>query len=360
MIKELVENVTFYPMMFDPILKEMVWGGTLLSKKYGRSDKSDKIGESWDVSCHKNGESIVANGALRGYSLKNILQKYPREILGTSYNSSHGFPLLLKLIHANDVLSVQVHPPDSYAQSHEGEPFGKTEMWYILEAEANAELVYGLKQGTDKNLFCKHMEDNKLGECLNRLSVKAGDAIFIPAGLVHAIGKDILLCEIQQNSDLTYRVYDWNRTGLDGKPRKLHIEQALDVIDFNMIYPVSPIQGLRVEEPGCIRTFLVGCEHFAVEKIDVYTHVNDNTNGEGFHTLTVVSGSGEIIFKSGSLSFKAGDSLLIPAVIGRYEIRGKCCAIKAFVPKSVEHMTSSISDRGFSIRQIMTSIAGLR
>lgn len=360
MIKELALKDTFYPLMFEPVLKEMVWGGTLLSEKYGRCAKSDKIGESWDVSCHKNGESAVANGMFRGFSLKDLIEKYPREILGPSFGRPVEFPLLLKLIHANDVLSVQVHPPDSYAQSHEGEQFGKTEMWYILEAEANAELVYGLKHGTDKAAFCKHMEDNKLGECLNRLSVKAGDAVFIPAGLVHAVGKDILLCEIQQSSDLTYRVYDWNRTGIDGKPRKLHIEQALDVIDFNMTYPVSPIPGLSVDEPGCVRTYLVGCRYFAVEKIDIQTHVSENTYGERFHTLTVIEGAGEVIFKSGSLNFKTGDSLLLPAIMDKYEIRGQCRAIKSYVPKSVEDIITLISERGFSIEQIVNSVAGLR
>jgi mannose-6-phosphate isomerase len=266
---------------------------------------------------------------------------------------------LLKLIHANDVLSVQVHPPDSYAQSYEGEPFGKTEMWYILEAEADAELVYGLKQGTDRASFCKHMEQNSLDQCLNRLKVKAGDAVFIPAGLVHAIGKDILLCEIQQSSDLTYRVYDWNRTDIDGNPRMLHIEQALDVIDFSMRYPVSPIPGLRVEELGCIRTILVVCNYFAVEKIDIHTNATENTDGVRFNTLTVIRGLGEIIFESGSLNFKEGDSLLIPAALGKYEIRGECVIIKAYVPKSIENEISLLLGAGFSMQQIMTSIAGL-
>jgi mannose-6-phosphate isomerase len=359
MITELVGNA-FYPLMFEPILKEMVWGGTLLSKKFGRCAKYDKIGESWDVSCHKNGESIVANGELYGFPLRDIIKKYQREILGTSFDSTVEFPILLKLIHANDALSVQVHPPDSYAQSHEGEPFGKTEMWYILEAGADAELVYGLKKGTDKASFCKYMEQNKLDECLNRLKVRSGDAVFIPAGLVHAIGKDILLCEIQQSSDLTYRVYDWNRTGIDGNPRKLHIDQALDVIDFNLIHPVSPIPGLNIVEPGCVRTFLVCCKYFAVEKIDINTYVTENTDGERFHTLTAIRGLGEITFESGSLSFKAGDSLLIPAALGKYEIRGECGVIKAYVPESVEHTISLLMSEGFTTQQIINSVMGLK
>jgi len=355
---ESIEN-TMYPLMFEPVLIEMVWGGTLLRQKYGRRAESDKIGESWDISCHKKGESIVANGALRGYSLKDIIKKFPHEIFGTSFGDSYDFPLLLKLIHANDVLSVQVHPPDSYAQLHEDEPFGKTEMWYILEAGADAELVYGLTKDTDKAMFCKYMEQDKLDECLNRIKVKAGDAVYIPAGLVHAIGKDILLCEIQQSSDLTYRVFDWNRTGIDGNPRKLHIEQAIDVIDFNTIHPVSPIPGLSVEEAGCVRTFLVGCKYFAVEKIDIRTDVKESTNGERFHTLTVIKGLGEINFKSGSLNFNAGDSLLIPAALGEYEIQGECSVIKAYVPKSVEDVISLLLNKGFSIKQIMSSVAGL-
>ncbi len=358
MIAELVGN-TLYPLAFEPVLKEMVWGGTLLRQRYGRRTESDKIGESWDVSCHKNGESIVANGDLQGLLLKDVLKKYPREIMGASFDGFVEFPLLLKLIHANDVLSVQVHPPDLYAKLHEGEPFGKTEMWYILEAGADAELVYGLTKGTDKTSFCKCMEQNKLDKCLHRLRVKAGDAVFIPAGLVHAIGKDIVLCEIQQSSDLTYRVYDWNRFGIDGNPRKLHVKQALDVIDFNMTYPVSPIPGIRVEESGCIRTFLVGCKYFAIEKIDVHAYIAEDTESERFHTLTIIRGSGEIIFKSGSLSFKAGDSLLIPAALGKYEIKGECGVIKAYVPKSAEDIISQLLSRGFSIQQIMNSVAGL-
>lgn len=358
MMAELVEN-TMYPLMFEPVLIEMVWGGTLLNQKYGRCAESDKIGESWDISCHQKGESIVANGALRGYSLNDVIKKFPREIFGTSLGDSYEFPLLLKLIHAKDVLSVQVHPPDLYAQLHEGEPFGKTEMWYILDAGADAELIYGLTKGTDQAIFSKCMEQNKLDECLHRLKVKAGDAVYIPAGLVHAIGKDILLCEIQQSSDLTYRVFDWNRTGIDGNPRKLHIEQALDVIDFNMTYPVSPIPGLNIEESGCVRTFLVACEYFAVEKIDIRTNVAENTYGERFHTLTIIRGLGEIIFESGSLNIKAGDSLLLPAALGEYEIRGECEVIKAYVPKSIEEVTSFLLRKGFSVQQIMNSVAGM-
>jgi len=358
MMAKLVENI-LYPLKFEPVLIEMVWGGTLLRQKYGRCVESDKIGESWDISCHQKGESIVANGALRGISLKCILEKYPREILGASFGGSYEFPLLLKLIHAKDVLSVQVHPADLYAQSHEGEPFGKTEMWYILEAGDDAELIYGLKKGTDKATFCECMEQNKLDECLNRLKVKAGDAVYIPAGLIHAIGKDILLCEIQQSSDLTYRVFDWNRTGIDGNPRKLHVEKALDVIDFNMTHPVSPILGLSFEEPGCVRTFLVGCKYFAIEKIDIRAGVKENTDGERFHTLTVIRGLGEIIFKSGSINFKAGDSLLLPAALGEYEIRGECGVLKAYVPKGVEEIISFLLGKGFTIQQIMNSVAGL-
>jgi len=358
MMVELAVN-TFYPLLFQPVLKEMVWGGTLLGQKYCRNVKSDKTGESWDISCHKNGESIITNGQLSGVSLKALIKKNPNEILGYSFDSNTEFPLLLKLIHANDVLSVQVHPPDSYAQSREKELFGKTEMWYILEAAADAELVYGLKEGIDKLTFCTLMEQNRFDECLHRLKVKAGDAVFIPAGLVHAIGKGILLCEIQQNSDLTYRVFDWNRTGIDGNPRKLHIGQALDVIDFDMINPTAPIPGLSTVEFGCVRSYLVCCKYFAVEKIDVFDHVEENTNGERFHTLTAIKGSGEIIFESGSLCFKAGDSLLIPAALGKYEIKGQCGFLKAYVPKSVQEILASLLSKGFFMEQIMNSVAGM-
>ena len=226
----------FYPIKFKALYKDYVWGGRNLPRIGKEIPEEGKVAESWELSCHKNGTSVIANGIFEGTELTGLIEKYGRQVIGTALDEKHvkKFPLLIKFIDANDRLSVQVHPTDEYAFVHENGELGKNEMWYIISAEPGATLVAGVKEGVTKEIFAKAIEEGKVEECLNSIAVKEGDIINIPAGLVHAIGKGIILAEVQQNSDTTYRVYDYGRLGADGKPRELHVEKSLETIDFSM------------------------------------------------------------------------------------------------------------------------------
>ncbi|MFW6029589.1 MAG: type I phosphomannose isomerase catalytic subunit, partial [Halanaerobiales bacterium] len=259
----------FYPLKFIPIYKEKIWGGKNIQTFFHRTLTKNNIGESWEVAAHKNGESKISNGRYQGSGLKSLFKKYPKELLGQNFEDtdSDRFPLLVKILDANDKLSVQVHPDNQYAKKIENE-LGKTEMWYILDAKENAKLVYGVKDDTDKNSFAKAINEGNLENYLNEIVVSKGDVIFIPAGTVHAIEEGILLAEIQQNSDTTYRVYDWNRTDKDGQSRQLHVDKALDVINFDQDISNAKAKILRKQLEGYTRSFLAACPYFITEKIE--------------------------------------------------------------------------------------------
>ncbi len=349
-----------YPLMFQPILKEKIWGGKAIQKKFGRSLPSDKIGESWDVACHKNGTSVVANGSLKGKTLEQLIDSYSSTLLGHQIYKrySNKFPLLIKILDANQYLSVQVHPSDAYAALHEDGQMGKTEMWYIIHAEPGARLIYGVLPDTTKSDFENALRKGQLEKYLNSIEVNSGDVLYIPAGVVHAIGPGIMICEIQQNSDATYRVYDWNRLGDDGKPRELHIDKALDVIDFTGKHPREKLSGLSVNEDGSIRTHYVACPHFAMEKIECRGAVKEIADGSKFFTLTAVEGHGELEYAEGKQAFKAGDSMLIPACLGEYYIKGNCTVIKAYVPDREKDIIEPLTAKGYTLEQLKI-IAGL-
>ena len=214
------------PFVLKAPCKDYLWGGNRL-REFGKESDADKIAESWELSCHPDGESVIASGDYAGMTLPAFLAAHP-EAAGESCRDFERFPVLIKLIDAHDNLSVQVHPDDAYALAHEGE-YGKTEMWYIVDAEPGAELLYGFARDVTKEEFRRAIEENTLLDLVRHVPVRPGDVFFIPAGTLHAIGKGILIAEIQQNSNTTYRVYDYGRVGKDGKPRELHIAKALDV-----------------------------------------------------------------------------------------------------------------------------------
>src|SRR5215469_11272222 len=226
-----------YPLVFQPIFKERVWGGRELERLFNKILPATKpIGESWEISDRPGDESVIANGAFAGKTLRWLMENYPVEMLGRARPTAGSrFPILCKILDARDKLSLQVHPPAAKATELNGEP--KTEMWFIADAEPTAELFVGLKPGVTRNEFEKKIADGTVAECFHRAPVRTGDAMFLPSGRVHAIGAGLVIFEIQQNSDTTYRVFDWNRVGLDGKPRELHIPQSLASIDFNDFEP---------------------------------------------------------------------------------------------------------------------------
>ena len=225
-----------YPLTFQPIFKQRVWGGRELERLYHKSLPPDvPIGESWEITDRPGDVSIVANGPLAGKDLRWLMQNHAAELLGDRKAHGRRFPLLIKILDAQEKLSLQVHPPAVRAAELGGEP--KTEMWYIAEAAPGAELYVGLKSGVTRAEFERKVEAGTVAECFHRMRVQTGDAMFLPSGRVHALGAGLVIFEIQQNSDTTYRVFDWNRLGLDGKPRELHVPQSLASIDFNDFEP---------------------------------------------------------------------------------------------------------------------------
>jgi mannose-6-phosphate isomerase len=252
-----------YPLTFKPLFKERVWGGHQLQKLYGKPlPPNVPIGESWEITDRDGDVSVIANGPLAGRDLHWLMEHHRAELLGAA--APHGrFPLLIKILDARDRLSLQVHPPAQQAAALGGEP--KTEMWYIAEATPGAELYVGLKRGVTRAEFERRLQDGTVEDCFHRLPVRAGDTVFLPSGRVHAIGAGLVIFEIQQNSDTTYRVFDWNRVGLDGKPRALHIQQSLESIDFNDFEPSLVRQEFAGSGPCKIRS-LVRHPLFTVEE----------------------------------------------------------------------------------------------
>jgi len=226
-----------YPFIFQPILKERIWGGRELERLYAKPLPPGKpIGESWEISDRPGDASVIANGPLAGKTLRWLMENHAAEILGKAKPAAEGrFPLLCKILDAREKLSLQVHPPADKAKKLKGEP--KTEMWFITDAAPDASLYVGLKRGVTRAEFEKKISDGSVADCFHRIPVRAGDAMFLPSGRVHAIGDGLVIFEIQQNSDTTYRVFDWNRVGLDGKPRELHVAQSLASIDFKDFEP---------------------------------------------------------------------------------------------------------------------------
>ncbi len=321
-----------YPLKLQPIYKETIWGGSKLREKFNKDIPSDYTGESWEVACHKNGTSIISNGALKGKSLDNVIKLYGVLLLGSrvGVKGVEKFPLLVKILDASDKLSVQVHPDDGYAMKHEKGELGKTEMWYVIDAEPGAQLIYGVKQGTTQQKFKQSIIDGNLEEQLNHVDVEAGDVFHIPSKTLHAIGKGILIVEIQQNSDTTYRVYDWNRVGADGTSRKLHIKKALDVADLSEVTGKEKVEGQVINIGTTKRTHLVDCKYYTTEKIEVKCRSEEQLNGEKFDIIIVIDGEGKIEYNLGDVTFNDGDSFLIPACMGDYSIIGRCTILKTY------------------------------
>lgn len=297
--------------------KDYLWGGTRLRDEYGKISDKEKIAESWELSCHKDGQSVIANGAHAGKTLSEYIEINGRGVLGRNAEKFEYFPILIKLIDAKDNLSVQVHPENEYALRVEGE-YGKTEMWYIVDCDEGAELLYGFKKPITREEFARRIRENTLLEVTNNVPVHKGDVFFIEAGTLHAIGKGILIAEIQQNSNTTYRIYDYGRVGADGKPRELHIEKACEVT--KLIPPTRPTKpmGAPVQKDGYTETLLASCEYFTVRRLDVLGQAALTADESSFLSLLALDGS----FTVGGVSLKKGESCFIPAGFGEFVLEG--------------------------------------
>lgn len=307
----------------NPAFKDYLWGGTKLRDEYGKKCDLDKVAESWELSCHKDGCSVVADGEYAGLTLPQYIEKAGKAVLGTDCEKFEYFPILIKLIDAKQNLSVQVHPDNDYAMRVEGE-YGKTEMWYVVDCEPGAGLLYGFKHEISKEEFRRRIEDNTLLEVTNRVEVHPGDVFFIEAGTLHAIGEGILIAEIQQNSNTTYRVYDYGRVGADGKPRQLHIEKAIDV---TRLAPATRPCGRPQAKPeafdGGSVLPLASCDYFTVKEMEVTSHAALMADEKSFHSLLLLDGSLTLSMGGEKLEMKKGASVFVPAGSGNYTLTGK-------------------------------------
>jgi len=310
--------MTKEPIKLLPAFQDYLWGGTRLKTEYNKKTDLEKVAESWELSNHKAGESIVASGEEAGLTFGEYIKKY--DVIGKRAKEFDFFPILIKFIDAKDSLSVQVHPDDEYSLKNNGE-YGKTEMWYVMDCDEGATLYYGFNRTITKEEFRKRIKNNTLLEVLNEVPVKKGDVFFIKSGTVHAIGKGILICEIQQNSNTTYRVYDYDRRDSEGNTRPLHIEQAIEVSELT---PAVRTEALK-------DNLLAKCKYFTVEKYMVNGEITLNTTEETFKSVIVLEGCGAMEYENGKLCFERGDSLFIPAQNGEFKITGDCEIIVSYV-----------------------------
>jgi mannose-6-phosphate isomerase len=310
-----------YPIKFKPIYKDILWGGDNIANHFGRVTPFARVAESWELTCRDDGMSVVENGELAGKSMQALIDAYGAELLGKRAAKKYAgsFPLLIKLIDAADRLSVQVHPTDEYAR-RDGEENGKNEMWYIVDAKKDAKLIYGLKPGVTKKDFEAAVSGACVEQTLNAVPVKPGDFFFIPAGTVHAILGGILIAEIQQNSNTTYRIYDWNRLDKNGKGRALHIEKALDVIHFGRAQAGDAAE--FSEEQAYSARQLLRSAYFNLDEIVVKTAYRGETDGESFVAAMILSGSGTLRYDGGVEKTNPGETILLPASLGTFEFSG--------------------------------------
>lgn len=305
-----------YTLKLKPALKDYLWGGTRLKTEYKMESDLEKVAEAWVLSTHKDGPSVVLNGELCGKTLTEAVEIFGADCLGENGRKFSYFPILIKLIDAKDDLSVQVHPNDEYALKVEGE-YGKTEMWYIVDCEEGAALYYGFKEEISKEDFRKKIADNTITDVLNRVPVKKGDVFFIPSGTIHAIGKGILIAEIQQNSNTTYRVSDYGRLGADGKPRPLHIDKAVEVTNL------TPPPAAKDLSAGT----LAECEYFKVRLFSTDKQKEIEVDNTSFTSLLCLEG--EVSFDG--VTLVKGDCAFIPANRGKITFKGSATLIESRV-----------------------------
>lgn len=312
-------------MKLIPSGKDYLWGGTRLKDEYGKKIDMTPLAESWECSVHPDGPSFVANGQYKGKTLKEVLDEHP-EYIGTKANSV--FPILAKFIDAKKELSVQVHPDDEYARENENDN-GKTEMWYIIDAEEGASLIYGFKHKVTKEMLERAIERGELDKHLQKVEIHKGDLFFVPAGTVHGIGKGILLAEVQESSNVTYRVYDYDRVDKNGKKRELHFDKAVQVMDMGIAPDIKQKKRLVKYYPGCSRELLCRCKYFETERIQVTKGFSFSVMENSFQVLMCLDGYGQVeVDGDKPVRFSKGETVFLPAGIGRCLIIGDTSVLK--------------------------------
>lgn len=322
-----------YPLKFRPRLKARIWGGDWLTSRKGaylpRADKGKKIGESWDISCMRGDISVVAGGRLKGNDLRELTEVYMGDLVGDKVFDRYGevFPLLIKSMDCNELLSIQVHPDDELAAMRH-DSFGKTEMWYVAEAGPEAEIYLGLRPGTTREEYLRAVAEGRMSEMLNRFEPHKGDIYFLPAGTVHTLGGGLKVYEIQQMSDITYRIYDWDRTDSEGRPRELHTALAVDAIDFD----AAPQQVIRYSPRKNEAVDALRCEYFTVKVLDLDgTAERIHAAEDSFVIYICTEGRALLTTESDTVPLGEGESVLVPAEIPEVRLDGKGRLLEVYV-----------------------------
>lgn len=314
-----------YPLVFEPILQDRIWGGTKLKTDLGKTNlPTETTGESWELSDVKGNVSIVANGEYKGKTLTELLEEYPAEVLGYKVHEKYGkeFPLLFKFLDAKDDLSIQVHPNDELAKKRHNS-FGKTEMWYVMQADEGARIIVGFKEKSSPEEYLEHLENKNLIKILNEVPVKKGDVFFLETGTIHAIGAGIVIAEIQQTSDITYRIYDWDRVDANGNSRELHVDLALDAMNYNTTDTQKHYT--TVENTSNV---MVDCPYFITSYLPLKGSCAINKEGSSFTVYICTEGEFEINANGEAYSFKKGDTVLIPASLKVYILSGEATLLE--------------------------------
>ena len=316
-----------YPLQFEPILKERIWGGTKLKTILNKPITSDITGESWEISTVEGDVSVVSNGFLAGKSLNDLIQTAPEDILGKEVYKRFGtqFPLLFKYLDAREDLSIQVHPDDELAQKRHNS-FGKTEMWYIMQADENARIIVGFKEKSNATEYVENLKNKTLLAILDDVIVKSGDVFFLETGTVHAIGAGLVVAEIQQTSDITYRLYDFDRVDAAGNERELHVDLALDAINYNKVDTFKSYDK-EINQSNTI----VDCPYFTANFLALDGEKKILNNGNSFSVYMCIEGTFEIEFESSRFQYKKGDTVLIPASLKTVILNGKASILEIFI-----------------------------
>ena len=313
-----------YPILFQPILKERIWGGNKLKTVLNKSNVTNTTGESWEISSVENEVSIILNGIYQDTNLTQLINDFPMETLGTSVFKKFGkeFPLLFKFLDAKQELSIQVHPNDALAKKRH-QSFGKTEMWYVIQAEENAKIIVGFKEKSSPEEYLHHLENKTLLKILNEIVVKKGDVFLLESGTIHAIGAGIVIAEIQQTSDITYRVYDWDRRDSHGNARELHTDLALEAINYNTTNTKK-----EYNKTLNVSNLAVDCPFFTTKIIPLQGEIIFKTNKQSFTVLMCTDGDFELHYNNQTEQYNIGDTILIPAFLTDFKLTGKATILE--------------------------------
>jgi len=322
-----MSSMKLYPLQFEPILKERIWGGTKLKTFLNKPITSNITGESWEISTVENDVSVVANGSLKGKSLNELINEFPEAVIGTKVYDQFGkqFPLLFKYLDAREDLSIQLHPNDELAKKRHNS-FGKTEMWYVMQADTDAKLIVGFKEKSSPEEYIYNLNNKTLLTILDSKKVKKGDVFMLDTGTIHAIGAGIVIAEIQQTSDITYRVYDFDRVDDNGKTRELHIDLALEALNY------EKIQSQRFySKTENIANEIVNCNYFTTNFIPLDGNIEIYKNQTSFTVYMCVEGDFKLTFDNESYSYEKGDTVLIPAAITDFQLSGKASILEIYI-----------------------------